>query len=225
MNAGGRGRFFAQGGASRRDVEAQGRVARGPGTGDHRRMATAKKPRVAYVALLRGINVGGSNVIKMDALRRTFESLGLAAVRTLIASGNVVFRTDGTDSRKLEGTLERALVRAHGYDGKVVVRSLAEYEKMIRGMPPRWGEEKERRYYVLFLRHEVDRPSLLRELDVNEAVEDVDYVPGALLWSARLDGLTRSRMARMNTRPIYGELTVRNLNTTRRILELLKADS
>ena len=187
-------------------------------------MPARKGSTSSFVALLRGINVGGANIIKMDALRKTFETMGFTSVRTLIASGNVVFRAAKADSRKLEKTIEKALVRAHGYDGKVVVRSLAEYEKMMRAMPPCWGDQKGLRCYVLFLRHAIDRPSLLRELQLNAEVEEVRYVPGALLWSARLDGLTRSRMTKINARPIYDEMTVRNLNTTRRIHELLKAD-
>ncbi|MBI5486009.1 MAG: DUF1697 domain-containing protein [Deltaproteobacteria bacterium] len=176
----------------------------------------------ACVALLRGINVGGKNIIRMEVLRASFEAMGFSSVRTLIASGNVVFRAAGADSRKLERAIEKALSHRHGYEGKVVVRNLEEYERMMRAIPPGWGGERGRRYYVIFLRHAIDRASVLGELEVNAGVEEVRYVPGALLWSARLDGLTQSKMSKVIARPIYGEMTVRNLNTTRKILELLR---
>jgi uncharacterized protein (DUF1697 family) len=176
-----------------------------------------------FVALLRGINVGGANVIRMDALRQSFEALGFTSVRTLLASGNVVFCAAGSDSRKLEGALEKVLSRDHRYAAKVVVRSRAEYERMMRALPPRWGSEKGLRFYVLFLRAAIDRPSLVRELEINDGVEELRYVPGALLWSARLDKLTASKMSKVIAKPIYGDMTVRNINTTRKIHELLRS--
>jgi uncharacterized protein (DUF1697 family) len=175
-----------------------------------------------FVALLRGINVGGANVLRMDALRKSFEAMGFESVRTLLASGNVVFCTPESDSRKLEAAIEKALSREHRYDGKVVVRSLAEYERMMRAMPARWGSEKGLRYYVLFLRQALDRPSLVGELEIRSGVEELRYVPGALLWSARLDQLTASKMSKVIAKPIYKDMTVRNLNTVRKIQELLR---
>jgi uncharacterized protein (DUF1697 family) len=185
-------------------------------------MPARDKPGSACVALLRGINVGGANIIKMDALRESFESLGFSSVRTLLASGNVVFGTADPDARKLERGIEKVLSRNHRYAAKVVVRTFGEYDRMMRAMPPRWGSDKALRYYVIFLRHAIDRPSLLRELEVNEGIEELRYVPGALLWSARLDKLTASKMSRVIAKPIYQDMTVRNLNTARKIHELLK---
>jgi len=184
-------------------------------------MGGPKTRGTACVALLRGINVGGKNIIRMEALRASFEAMGFSSVRTLIASGNVVFRAARADSRKLETAIEKALSREHGYEGKVVVRTLEEYTRMMRAIAPGWGSEKGRRFYVLFLRHAIDRASVVGELEVNTGVEELRYVPGALLWSARLDGLTQSKMSKVIGKPIYREMTVRNLNTTRKILELM----
>ena len=186
-------------------------------------MPTRRGTASAHVALLRGINVGGNNIIRMDALRESFAAMGFSSVRTLIASGNVVFRTSAADPRKLEAAIEKVLSRNHGYAAKVVVRSLAEYGRMMRAIPPRWGSDKSLRYYVIFLRHAIDRRSLLGELDVNEEVEEVRYVPGALLWSARIDALTRSKMRNVMGRPLYQDMTVRNLNTARKTFAMMKA--
>lgn len=62
-----------------------------------------------HVALLRGINVGGSNVIKMSDLRVCFETMGLLGVETYIASGNVVFSTKRVSKTRLTGMIEKAL--------------------------------------------------------------------------------------------------------------------
>src|SRR5207344_2213801 len=76
----------------------------------HRRAVTAESTRTGrYVALLRGINVGGANVIPMTALRASFEALGLLDVTSFIASGNVLFRSEPTDARALASRIEKAL--------------------------------------------------------------------------------------------------------------------
>jgi uncharacterized protein (DUF1697 family) len=184
-------------------------------------MSPRAKPVSTHVALLRGINVGGKNVIKMEALRRSFESMGFSSVRTLIASGNVVFDAPRAGSRMLEAAIEKVLSKDHRTQARVVVRSLAEYERMMRAIPARWGSDKTRRHYVMFLRDAIDRPSLLDELEVNPEVEEVRYVPGALLWSARLDGLGRSKMRKVMGKPIYQDMTVRNVNTTRKMHQVM----
>lgn len=179
-------------------------------------MPSRRQPRSTYVALLRGINVGGKNIITMDALRASFEALGYSSVRTLIASGNVVFEAGPGSSRRLEQQLERALAADHRFDATVVVRSREEYERMMTAIPPRWGNDKTRRHYVMFLRRTIDRAALVAELGVNAEVEELRYVPGALLWSCRLDAVNRSKVRKVMARAIYRDMTVRNLNTTRK---------
>jgi uncharacterized protein (DUF1697 family) len=81
-----------------------------------------------YVALLRGINVGGHLTIKMDGLRKLFESLGLDDVSTYIQSGNVLFSTDETDREKLSPLLERSLYSATGREVTVFVMTRPELD-------------------------------------------------------------------------------------------------
>src|SRR5579871_5313649 len=77
-----------------------------------------------YVALLRGINVGGNNKVEMAKLKRTFEQLGLLDVRTFIASGNVVFRASTADRRGLTTTIEAQIEADFGLKVKVLLRDL-----------------------------------------------------------------------------------------------------
>ncbi len=184
-------------------------------------MPSSKKSVLAHVALLRGINVGGKNVIAMDALRASFDAMGFRPVRTLIASGNVVFGAQRKGSRALEKKIESALEEAHRYPATVVVRSAEEYGRMMAAIPPKWGTDATRRHYVMFLRHAIDDRSILDEFEMSAAVEDVRYVPGALLWSARIDALARSKVRKLNAMPIYQQMTVRNWNTTAKIFELM----
>lgn len=179
---------------------------------------------VTYVALLRGINVGGNNVIPMSALVKTFERMGLDSVRTYIASGNVLFRTGTSEPRALETRIERALSRAHGYDARVVLRSHAEMTRHVDDLPRAWKRpDPKMRYNVLFLRHEIDSESILEGLAPKPEIEQVSYRPGVLYWSAHTSDLTRTSMAKLSSKAVYKHVTVRNLNTTRKIFELMDA--
>ncbi len=79
-----------------------------------------------YVALLRGINVGGSNLIRMAALKACFEAEGFGDVATYIQSGNVLFTAGRANQQALTGQIEKALSRSFAYQSRVVVRSADE---------------------------------------------------------------------------------------------------
>lgn len=174
-----------------------------------------------YVALLRGINVGGNNVIPMKALAATFEKMKLSNVKTYIASGNVIFQCEKCDVRKLEKRLEAALKKAHAYDATVVLKTRAELLAIAKGIPRAWKKPTDDvRYYVCFLRHEVDEPAVVNQLSPKKEIEQLTYKAGALYWSARKDDLTRTGMAKLPSHPLYKKITIRNLNTTLKLAEL-----
>lgn len=87
-----------------------------------------------YIALLRGINVGG-HTVKMDTLRRYFEELGFGNVRSYIQSGNVFFIADETDRAALAERIERHLRAALGYDVPVCLRTVTELEQVAAAEP------------------------------------------------------------------------------------------
>jgi len=92
------------------------------------------KPR-EYVAFLRGINVGGSGAATMANLKAAFESLGFGGVRTVLASGNVVFVAEPRDGAALARDIGRGLPAATGIEGEVIVRSLAEIRALVAARP------------------------------------------------------------------------------------------
>ncbi len=180
--------------------------------------------RETYLALLRGINVGGNNIIPMAELVQSFMRLRLANVKTLIASGNVVFQAPRTDLRKLERTIEKRLTTDFAYDAKVVVKSHAEVDAIIAGLPKGWQRPSAaHRYYVIFLRHGIDRAELVDELAPKADVENLTYRPGVLFWQAKVSALSRSNVARLTQRKIYADVTVRNLSTTKKLAALMAA--
>src|SRR2546423_6581081 len=85
-----------------------------------------------YIAFLRGINVGGNKLIKMEALADAFTSLGFRNVKTYIASGNVIFDSRATKVATLEKKAEKKLLETFGHEIVVVVFSLAELEALLQ---------------------------------------------------------------------------------------------
>jgi len=181
-----------------------------------------KSPVTIFVALLRGINVGGKNLISMSSLKASFERIGFKDVSTYINSGNILFKAKGDDARKLERKIERMLSREYKLGCKVVVRSFSEMEKLVTGLPKIWNGGKRWKYNVVFLSHSIDSRKILDGLHPKSDIEQVVYRPGVLLWSALTSGLTRSTMLKLSSQKIYQDMTVRNLNTTKKLYELMK---
>jgi len=104
-----------------------------------------------HVALLRGINVGGHNRMKMHELRAVCESLGFSDVRTHIQSGNVVFEAADADEATLRAELHDAIEAEFGYDVTVMVRTREALEAAVAGQPFDVTGEDGIRHYVTFL--------------------------------------------------------------------------
>ena len=176
-----------------------------------------------FVALLRGVNVGGKNMISMSSLKTSFEKLGFKDVSTYINSGNILFKSKEPDARKLEKKIEGMLSTEYKLESKVVVKSYDEVEKLVSNLPKNWTGDKAFRFNVMFLRHTVGSPDILKGVEPNQDVEEVVvYRPGALLWSSRLCDLALTTMGKLSSKKAFQEVTVRNLNTTLKLYELMK---
>jgi len=107
---------------------------------------------IKYVALLRGINVGGNKLIKMTELSRIFTSLGLKNVKTYIQSGNVLFDSSKTDSIALTKQIEKGLRQAVGFEVPVVLRTVRELEGIVKLNPfAKIRANADAKLYVSFL--------------------------------------------------------------------------
>ncbi len=186
-----------------------------------RSRARTRRP-TTYAALLRGINVGGNTIVSMAALKKCFEALGFDCVRTYINSGNVIFRSASTQPRALEARIERALTQTFGHKIRVVLRSFDEMTRLLSAMPGRWQKAADERRNVIFLRHTIDNREALKALVAKPGIEELEYHPGVLFWSAKTSDLTKSNMLKVGRMPIYQDMTVRNVNTTRKIVELMQ---
>lgn len=179
-----------------------------------------KMPR--FVALLRGINVGGNNVIKMTALRECFERMGFADVSTYIQSGNVIFRSPSSDTKRLASKIEKGLSDAFRYVSKVVVLSEKDLARIAREVPEDFGREPEKyRYDVIFLRTPLTGERAMRALELRDGVDTVYRGANTLYFKRLTARATQSKLRNLIQKPEYQEMTIRNWNTTVKLLGFL----
>ncbi|MFB5661303.1 DUF1697 domain-containing protein [Alteribacillus sp. HJP-4] len=178
-----------------------------------------------YIALLRGINVGGKNKIDMKLLKHTFEKAGMNDVGTYINTGNIIFSYDGLSKTELSRILEEAIHSDFELHIHVVVRSIEDIRGVINAIPATWKNDKDMKSDVMFLWDEIDKESVLENLVIKPNIDTVKYVPGAILWSVDKKNVTKSGMSKIVGSKIYKQVTIRNVNTARRIYELMQAQN
>ncbi|CAM3404933.1 DUF1697 domain-containing protein [Marinicrinis lubricantis] len=176
-----------------------------------------------YVALLRGINVGGNNKIDMKQLKKAFEDAGMHHVVTYINTGNIIFDSDIPSKTDISRILEQAIQDVFGLQIKVLVRSIDDMAKVMDSLPEHWTNGQQMKSDVMFLWDEIDDESILEQLQAKPDIDTVIYLPGAILWSVERQHVTKSGMHKIIGTKIYRQMTVRNVNTTRKIVELMLA--
>ena len=176
-----------------------------------------------YVALLRGINVGGKNLIKMADLAACFQALGFKEVRTYIQSGNVIFSADETDQSRLIDLLEESLSQAFQYNASLVLRSELEMLDIVAQAPPAFGNDAASyRYDVIFLKEPLTATEAMQSVTTKEGVDQAFAGNGVLYFSRLISRVTQSHLTRIISTPVYQRMTIRNWNTTTKLLSLMK---
>jgi uncharacterized protein (DUF1697 family) len=177
---------------------------------------------MVYVALLRGINVGGNNKIPMAQLKTVFERAGMQAVKTYINSGNVVFAHDTLEASTLAQLLEAAIETEFAFRPKVLVRDAPGLLAVAEALPNDWKNDDEAKCDVMFLGEAIDRPEILDELTIKPEMDRVIYTPGAVLWWVARKNVTRSGLLKIVGTETYRQMTVRNCNTLRKLAQLVR---
>ncbi|RJQ20230.1 DUF1697 domain-containing protein [Candidatus Woesearchaeota archaeon] len=176
----------------------------------------------AFVALLRGINVGGKNIIKMADLQAAFEKNGYTNVKTYIQSGNVIFTSTEKNTAKLEKDIEQFLSKTFNYQSTVLVRSAQQMKNLIASAPTNWARKNDLRKYVAFIKEPPSAGDAAKEIELKEGVDSLAIGPGALYLSTPLSGIMKSKISKLITKKIYQRMTLRNYNTTQKLAELLQ---
>ena len=180
-------------------------------------------PDETYLALLRGINVGGRNVIRMAELRNCFEAEGFRDVVTYIQSGNVIFRSPSTALSTLSVRIETMLATAFDYKAKVALRSGEQMQAVVEEAPAGFGGQPDvYRYDVLFLMAPLTATAAMKHVRARPGVDEARAGRGVLYFSRLIEKASRSHLSRLASLPVYQSMTIRNWRTTTKLLRLMR---
>jgi uncharacterized protein (DUF1697 family) len=174
----------------------------------------------SFVALLRGINVGGKNLIAMSDIATSFRAAGYTNVRTHGQSGNVLFEADSAGT-ELENSIEDMLHERFGIPILVVIRSREELAATVAAAPADHGSDH-LRSDVFFLKLPLTAEAAFADLpELRQGVDSIAIGPGALYFSRVAARATTTRIQRLFAMPMFQQMTVRTWRVTTRLLELL----
>ncbi len=173
-----------------------------------------------HVALLRGINVGGNKKVEMKKLKQVFISMGFTNVSTYINSGNVLFNAEQI-TKDLASYLESNLKIEFGFDIPCVVVSKESLHKIAQSIPSEWENNEEQKTDVLFLWKDFDSKDSLNLIKTNSECDKLLYVPGAIVWNVDRNLYSKSGMDKFIATLVYKNMTARNVNTVRKLDDLM----
>jgi uncharacterized protein (DUF1697 family) len=176
----------------------------------------------AYVALLRGINVGGARGLPMIALRALFEGAGALSVETLIQSGNVVFESDENSGADVVAAVGAAISHEFGFEAPIVLRSAGQWRTLIDGNPyiQRGVDPKALHAACLSALPDPDRAA---RLDPDRSAPDEFELRGETIYLNLPNGVARSKLTNAWFDSTLGVVcTMRNWATITRLGRLLE---
>lgn len=173
-----------------------------------------------YIALLRGVNVGGKTPVKMAALKDMFEKNGFTGVKTYINSGNIIFQAADADISKITLKLEEAVKKEFNNDIPVVVLSEKQLKQVINEAPADWNSRKDIRCYVFFVKEPAMVKDVAKELQPREGVDFVQVGHLAVYVTTLLSALMKSGVSKIVGKPIYKNITLRYFTTAKKLLKL-----
>ncbi|HUS04825.1 MAG TPA: DUF1697 domain-containing protein [Bryobacteraceae bacterium] len=175
-----------------------------------------------YLALLRGINVGGKNIVKMPDLRACFERLSLNNVTTYIQSGNVLFDTGFRNPGTLSNVIEEAVTAEFGWTSLVVIVPEKQIERVVKLAPPGFGAHPAQcRYDVVFIKRPLRARHILPTISLHDEVDEACEGNGVLYFTRLKEKSTQSHLRRLINNPAYRSMTIRNWNTTTELYRLM----
>ncbi len=175
-----------------------------------------------YIALLRGINVGGNNKVEMPKLKQAFEKMGFTDVSTYINTGNVIFKTKKKNTESVIIDIEKSLKKSFGFEIRTIIRDSKNVLKVAKGVPQNWTNDLKQKTEVLFLWDEFANKNTLKSIEINPEVDNLKYIDGAIVWNIKKANYNKSKMKKFIGSKVYKHMTARNINTLKKLAELMK---
>jgi uncharacterized protein (DUF1697 family) len=173
-----------------------------------------------YISMLRGVNVGGHNPIKMDQLRELYVSLKLEDPQTYVQSGNVIFRSKKADEAVLARSIQTAIETRFGFRPEIMIRSTSELRKVVAANPfAKRANIESNKLHVSFL---LTKPpaDALKKLESLPALPEELHLAGRELYIYFPDGMGKSKLPPLLDRLLKVPATARNWNSVTRMLEM-----
>jgi uncharacterized protein (DUF1697 family) len=180
---------------------------------------------VPYLALLRGINVGGNNKLAMADLKTALTNLGLENVQTYIQSGNIVFSFAVHDTQTLAKNIQNCIAENFGLRVTVVVFTKAEWAKVINSAPAWWGKDANWKHNILVMVPPATAAEAIEAIGViKPAIEHIEPGERVLYQAMSKELFGKTTTGKLASNTIYKKMTVRNYNTATKLLSLLDAE-
>ena len=175
-----------------------------------------------YIILLRGINVGGKNIIKMSSLKAAFERRDFQHVVTYINSGNIIFDSY-SDETSVKTACEKLIAEDFGLEIPVCVISADNLREALASAPDWWGADPESRHNALFVIPPMTTEEVLAQIgEVKPEYERIGYCGKVIFWSAPIATFSRTRLTKIvQSKAAYNAITVRNSRTALKLQELV----
>lgn len=174
-----------------------------------------------HLALLRGINVSGHNMIKMDTLKIILENVGFQNVETYVQSGNVFLETEDENPQSVGFTIKQEIAKQLGVDVPVIVISKTDLEKCLTNNP--FFKEKEvdtKKLYVAFISKELNN-TFLNELKISQFKPDEAFIDGIRIYMKLETGAGNTKLTQKYIeKKLNVTATTRNWNTVNKLIEL-----
>ncbi|EHQ90678.1 DUF1697 domain-containing protein [Desulfosporosinus youngiae] len=176
-----------------------------------------------YIALLRGINVGGNNKISMQQLKETFRQAGYTDAQTYINSGNIIFSSNDSEEA-LQRVCETLISEQFGLAIAVAIISAEELTDALEHAPEWWNIPNGAKHNAIFVIQPATAEDVCAEVgEIKPEYERVAYYGRVIFWSAPMETFSRTRWSKVSGTKTYQKITVRNANTASKLAELAAA--
>jgi len=173
-----------------------------------------------YIALFRGINVGGRNILPMKSLTELFESMGCENIKTYIQSGNVVFQTKQDSKLELTKQLSSKVHESHGFEPKVLLLDKSELASAVANNP--FPVEEGKLLHFFFLSEAAESPDL-EKIDAAKVPTESYKLSDQVFYLYAPDGVSRSKLFAKVEKCLGVPATARNWNTVSKLSSMISS--
>ncbi len=172
-----------------------------------------------YIVLLRGINVGGNHKVVMKELREYVEALNFVNVSTYLNSGNLLFDSEES-AQDVKKKITEMFSSTYDFDIPILIKTQQQIKAIEYAIPKNWYNDEVHKTDVAYLFSEADLPEIIDELPIKKEFVDIRYVQGALFYRVARADYNKSQLNKIIGHKLYKLMTIRNINTARKLAKI-----